>query len=557
MVVRSFDNRGRWVRQVGGHLVVSLVAISVFCANWASSGMWYQGDSSRHAMNGVLYMDMIRDGGFTHPRSYAERYYVQYPAIDPVDYPPVFYVLEAFLFQMFGISPFVARLTVLLFALLGSNMFLIMCRIWFPEWLSILGGILFLLQPGILVYQQWVMLEVPSLSMSILAIYVLYVSVEKGHPWMLFSLPICVALAVLTKQNTLFLVVLSVLWIVYRRKWTMIKSRHFMAGVLTGIILLAPYIAVYSSVGGTGYLQVIQGQGLDRQTLFSRAVFYVKSLPSVVSYPIVLLWASSIISFRWLKDKNGFALVLFWCVSSLLVPLSYALVESRALLYIAPPIVLSCLFLISFLATRFKVYLLKGKVGWVMLGLLVSLHVSPNNIWGQPDIQGFDKAVDFILEDLSCHAVLYDGQFNGNFIFLMRARDKERRVFIFRGSKIIYSAIFWKAEYSDYITTESEFYEALKRYGIKFVIVEEKDILRTPGSKRLRQWTKGNRFRPVHDFKMRPNVYAFNSLIVHEYLDFSPITAKEIQIEMPRISNRITLQLGNREGQGEGTDDKR
>lgn len=141
-----------------GHLVISLVAVSIFVSNVSHSGLWYP-DSTGHALNGVFYKDLIEEGGFVHPISYAERYYVQYPCITVGLYPPVFYVVEAILFKVFGVSQLVAKLTILLFTLLGVNAFFVLSRQWFPWGLSVIGCIIFLLQPVTLFGQKNVILR--------------------------------------------------------------------------------------------------------------------------------------------------------------------------------------------------------------------------------------------------------------------------------------------------------------------------------------------------------------------------------------------------------------
>lgn len=49
-----------------GHLMVSLVVISVFVASISYSGLWYP-DAPSHPHNGVFYKDMIQDGCFFIP----------------------------------------------------------------------------------------------------------------------------------------------------------------------------------------------------------------------------------------------------------------------------------------------------------------------------------------------------------------------------------------------------------------------------------------------------------------------------------------------------------
>lgn len=544
MVVRSLDKRIHLGWLVGGHLVVSLIAISLFCANGCSSGMWYQGDSSRHAMNGVFYMDMIGDAGFLHPKKYAERYYVQYPAIDPVHYPPAFYLIEAALFKLLGVSASSARLTVLLFTLIGVNLFLAMCRMWFPPWLAMCGGMLFLLQPGMALYQQWVMLDVPSVSMTVLAIYVFYVGLETGNRWALFFAPICGALAVLTKVQAVFLLFVYMGWMTIRRKWAFAKSIHLLAGVVTGALLVAPWIAVHLFASSDAYLELFFGQAGEGSTILARGCYYLKHLPLLLSYPVILVYLLALVFFAQLKAEDCYLLAAVWCLGVLLLVMSYPTVEWRYSMYIVPPVIVSCLAFTALLEKRVRRFLGKGCMGWIVMGIMLSLHLSPEKLYGLPDIRGFGEAVDFVQKALPPGAVLYDGQFNGNFIFQMRAQDENRRIFVFTGNKVIYSIIYWSGDYSEYVKKEDDFYELLDQYGIKFVVLEEAFPRATPAARRIREWTKGNRFKLVREVDMVPDVYTFNRLRIYEYLDYAPRALKRIEIEMPRMGSRITVDLG-------------
>ena len=84
-----------------------------------NDGLWCQPDSSRHALNGLFWKDFLQTLPAS-PQAYALSYFARYPAINPVSYPPFFYLLEGALFATFGPSPFIAKGTVLSFTLLGA-----------------------------------------------------------------------------------------------------------------------------------------------------------------------------------------------------------------------------------------------------------------------------------------------------------------------------------------------------------------------------------------------------------------------------------------------------
>ena len=80
------------------------------------------GDETRHVMTGVFFRDALADlpASAADPRGYAASYYIQYPALGIVIWPPFFYAVEGVAMWAFGTSYLVARLVVYAFALLGG-----------------------------------------------------------------------------------------------------------------------------------------------------------------------------------------------------------------------------------------------------------------------------------------------------------------------------------------------------------------------------------------------------------------------------------------------------
>ena len=80
------------------------------------------GDETRHVMTGLFVRDALADwpASTAEPRGYAVRYYLQYPALGIVTWPPFFYAVEGLAMWTFGTGYAVSRSTIYLFALLGG-----------------------------------------------------------------------------------------------------------------------------------------------------------------------------------------------------------------------------------------------------------------------------------------------------------------------------------------------------------------------------------------------------------------------------------------------------
>lgn len=523
-----------------GHFMVSLVAMFIFLANISHSGLWHP-DAASHALNGVFYKDMIEEGGFLRPKTYAERYYVQYPSLTIGMYPPVFYTTEALVFKVFGVSPLTARLAVLLFTLLGVNIFFLLCRLWFSLWLSVIGGILYLFQPITLFGQKNVMLEMPALTMSMVALYCLYIGAERDNRRALFLTPVFMALAFLTKQNTIFLLPIWFVWVIAGRKWSVIKSGRLILGVLIGIVILIPWVIVNLTVGRY-YVSVF---GFQIYQLLPNFLYYVRHSSEIVSYPVAFLSILSVILFMKLTKHQGYKFTLLWGCSILLCMLITEHGELRYAMFVVPPLIILSIHVIGFLRHKFSSSLERNKVYAILMVLLICLHVMPQNVWSSRDLQGADKAADFVVSDGRCVSVLYDGYWNGNFIFHVRARDEDRRIFIFRASKVIFSTkMRLDLGYKELVDEISEFYDILNRYSIKYIVQEEKDLLNTPANRKLRQWIQEPNFRLVQKYPVSfKGLNGFGSLLVYEYLDYEAKPIREVELDMPIMGQKISVKL--------------
>jgi hypothetical protein len=164
-------------------------------------------------------------------------------------------------------------------------------------------------------------------------------------------------------------------------------------------------------------------------------------------------------------------------------------------------------------------------------------------VWGGRDIKGFGSTAKKIVADRDCVAVLYDGYFDAQFVFNMRAMDAERRIYVFRASKIIFTTKqFAKWGYKELVRDESAFEEILRRYSVKYVIQEERDILNTPANRELRKWVNEKNFLLASIDKL--DFIGFGNsedLLVYKYRKYVKKPIGLIEIEIPTIGKKITV----------------
>lgn len=408
------------------------------------------------------------------------------------------------------------------------------------------GSILFLLQPSALFGQRNVMLEMPALSMSIMALYFLYVGTEEGKTWGELLFPVFMAVSFLTKQNAVFLLPVCLLWIIAKRKWYILKSGRFILGALVGTIVLMPWIIISMTVGRS----YVAAQTFQIHHIWDNMVYYVEHGSEIISYPIILLCVTSIILVKRLWHYDSYQFALLWTCAVVLTLLLLQHQEQRFAMFVVPALVILSLQLVSFCRERFGRFFQRRGVYHAFVVILVGCHLWPTHVWGSRDIRGFDDVADFVVADQDCVSVLYDGYFNSNFVFHMRARDIDRRVFVFRASKLVFSSSGWLFGngYVEMIKDKKGFLDILDRYSIKYIVQEEKDSVKTVANKKLRAWIKESEFRLVHPFPTDCRGMAgFGSLLVYEYLDYERKPIQQVDLEMPVQGRRISVKLEKQE----------
>lgn len=186
------------------------------------------------------------------------------------------------------------------------------------------------------------------------------------------------------------------------------------------------------------------------------------------------------------------------------------------------------------------------RVAAAVLFTIVFFHLFSQPVWTGPDISGFHGAAEFVVEDEDCISVLYDGRYNGNFIFHVRMADVERRVFVFRASKVVYATNFLASlGYEELVKTRSAFYDLLKEYSIKYIVQEEADLLRTPANRKLRQWVRGAEFELVQTLPISAtSVRGPGQLLIYKYRDHTSEPIDEVVLQMPTLGRemRVTIE---------------
>ena len=143
--------------------VVAAAALVLFFTSALDGDFWWS-DAPRHALNGIFLKDVIVRHPFADPKQFAMNWYVQYPALTILFYPPLLYILSAPAFLLFGESHAVAQAMVALhLVVLGLGM-VALARFWLDRWAALAAGVILMTLPEIALWGRQVMLEIPALA---------------------------------------------------------------------------------------------------------------------------------------------------------------------------------------------------------------------------------------------------------------------------------------------------------------------------------------------------------------------------------------------------------
>ena len=551
------SNPRNWRDWQGGRSVVyQALGVLATCGYVAwlhsdNSGLWAQGDAPRHAMNGLFWWDFLKSFP-VDPVEFALSYHARYPAINPVTYPPVFYLLEGAAFGVFGPYPYVAKGLVLMFACLAGLYVMAWLRRWVSEeagW----GGLLVSVQPGVIMWSHAVMLNVPSMALGIAALY-------HGRRWMdaptsrhmeltfLFGV-----LTVMTYFPAGLMVLVMGAWVFVDRRWDLLRMPKTWVFTLLSAMIIVPWVVMAAKWAPSHMEHVLPGvaQALTPdwwKTYFDvdRWLVYVEKIPMLFSLPILGLAALAlgvgVLRQPWRRETW---LMLVW-VLVCYIGLSYldAKEPRYALILTGPAVMLGVLGLAA--SATWLTARLGREADWVIgsaLTAVIAFHLLSAPFTQVPAVEGFEEVVAFLGKEAPGERVFYDGSDDGVFTFYVRADDPHFKRGVVLGSKLLYaSTIFANWNLTERVASADGVTEALRTgCGGRWLAIEEKGFTDEVGAARLlRAAVTGKDFQWVKTFQValpRPS-----QIRVYRFL--SPVdTPDTLTMPFPGLGKEKSFQI--------------
>jgi hypothetical protein len=511
--------------------------------HWDNDGLWY-GDAPHHAANGLFWKDYLLSLSL-HPKDYALSYHARYPVIAPTTYPPVFYVVEAVVFGVFGSSPYIAKGLVLGFALMAGLYTTAWCRRWVSKDAAWAGMVLVLL-PGVVRWSSCIMLNVPAVALSIGALYHTrrWLESPKASPaWRhLYVGAVLAVLSILTYLTSCVVAVIAGIWLVVERRWDLLWKRKTVLVLVLSALALVPWVLVVlkfersRSVWATGTADHVS------HLLNWPWMYYLRRFPELFGAHLLLIAAVGIAAGlavrRWRHETLLMLLLTLICYGYSYLPAK----EGRYILLLSLPLVIFCLFGLLTIATYLG-KLLGIRPNWAKattLLMVVSLFIGQAWLTSRVyvmSISGYKELVKYIEKIAPDESVFYDGKNSGIFTFYIQSRDPGycRRVVL--GQKLLYAEGITSSRH-EFVSSAEEVVERLqKRGGCQWLaIADSPDSPPSEAAWSLRGAIKGPQFKLVKSFPItRTKTNGLEKTDVNLYQFLLPVQQAD-EVDMPYFS---------------------
>ncbi len=458
-----FASRDR-ARAFCAHAVPYLLAL--FFAIWALRGVTHADmtdrDAPRHAMNGALVHDFIRDGPFTDPLAYGRAYYTRLPATSLPYHPPLFPMLESLFYFVLGVNVSAARLAVA--AAVGAAV-LLMYRLVAATHSSQALAFAVTLTFFSWRWSQWlaadVMLEFPALALILASLFFIR-RMDIDYPMRRgLAFALLAGGAVWTKQQAVFLGLVPFACVLLSRRFRLFRQKTiWVSSVVFGAVVLG-LIALSLPLRGTGVNEVPSTARMTyafahhsrfyAKTLFAEFGLLALAVPALALYFLIVPRLRK----RGLSETDVY---LAWSACAFLLLTAIRPFDERYLFFVVPPLVL-----MLYDAARLSARRIAGPTAAsAVLVAIASAVFAANLRTPRLYLDGPRDAAAAVLAN-SPRRILYCGpRTDGNFIFAIRSMDPDRRVIILRGDKLPPPTF-----------ARDAFEKFANRYGIESIVLEE------------------------------------------------------------------------------------
>lgn len=538
MNLSRFKNRADWL----AFLLLLLAAIFLFIDSPKQGDFWWS-DASRHALGGGFFYEFfVSETPLSEIKSFAVEFYLRFPAISILFYPPLFALIESVFFLALGPSHFAAQLTVSTFylgLLMGVYGF---SRQWVPRLHALAMALLFGGAASIVFWGQQVMLEIPAYTFLIWAAYLFLSFLKASDIRFLLGAILVFILGLYTKMNIIFMAPVFLLMLYKKGGSEIFKTPAVAISLSVAGILLLPLIYSTMKYGQINVGAVMGGQASGEFSRFSLEnwFYYLEQIPSQLGWMnMALLFGAAVAgpkATRLLKAQSPDLLWFLagWFIVGYLFFSLIALKEPRHSIFILFPLIFTAgLFISKALPSRI------GGIGLLLcavIGFFYSLCYKP-----VPYVRNYKEAADFVATTLPPgYRVMIHSYWDGNFIFNLWTHEARRDLAVIRSDKILLKmAVKRSMGVEEQRYTDARIRDLLDQYGIYYVICERGFWNDLAIMRQFQNILEGKDFEPVFRIKLETNFLESRNIVIYRNLTVPPGPFKLPDYALPVIGAKI------------------
>jgi len=531
----------RLARRFAPYIAI-IVAAGALLATSPLGGDFAWSDAPRHALNGAFLKDLIAALP-RHPATWAEAYYLQYPSLSILFYPPLFYIFEAVAFALLGVTQFAAQATVILFyALLGLGIYRL-TRLWMSRTAALGAALILMGMPELALWGRQVMLDVPAMTWLVWGVYAFACFLRFDRSRDLALAVVFLLAALYTKYNVVFIAAVLSLTLVAARGPSFFRDRRLWWAAAAGVIGALPAIGLLLTFGVANFQSAADLSGELPRWSLAAWTFYPGLLPQIVGWPVLglAIVGCGFLSAGRIPALKGWPswLLLGWTLVGYAFFTAIAVREPRHLMTAIPPL--------AILASRALDQLLPRRMGG-LVALAVGVGVLGSTVAYDPvpTVTGYKQMADYVADRVPANArVLFSGYRDGNFVFDLRMREDRRDIWTIRADKILLRVAIERRRgvgQADY--SPAQIATLIRNLGIDLVVAQDGFWADLTEMHRLSAVLSGPDFTPVAHFTIGGTMGRTDKSFTI-YRPNYPVEqrTRTLELDMPIFGGRIGGQL--------------
>ena len=458
------------------HPICFVVLLAIILAMYVSlpkHGDIYWSDASRHALNGAFVFDFLRAVPFRHPVDFAYDYYRQYPALTILFYPPLFYVVLAAIYAVFGVSEASAQLAELAFLFLLAWGAFRLSRNWLDPLPALAVALLLLGAPQLAFWGQQIMLDVPAYAFLVWAAEFFVRYLNNRSKGALYGAAACTVAAIYTKYNAVFFVPVLGICVLYVHRWRAIRDGTVLRAAALGAVLLLPIVAIFFAFAGYDLEQATSVPGGAERWSIGGVTYYARIMSSVLSRPTVALASLYVLVMPFVPTLrlrgSDTVFLCAWVVVGYVFYSMIALKEPRDILFITYPFALAAILALDRLLGQFRYRFA------VVLTFAASVLTQTLITCTVPFVSGVRQAAEAVSRGAPPETNIgFWGALDGTFIYAMRAYSGRPDLGVVRIDKLLFRdlKVHFEHGFTQNIMKPEQITDMLAQLHIQYVVTQ-------------------------------------------------------------------------------------